>query len=142
MENTAGLVAPAAAAPAGLILEANAALAGAPVDQSAAPVETGPPPAAQMAEGYTVLCAAVVAAAANGLAPAWQVTPAETQSLAGAMAQALVLWFPDQVIPAKYMALLAVAGVSFEIISARRLPSGGLRPRFPEPETREQASAN
>jgi hypothetical protein len=59
-----------------------------------------------------------------------------------------VLWFPDQIIPPKYMALLVIAGVSMEIVQKRRDPATGeLRPRHhakPKPvaETPAPAAAN
>jgi hypothetical protein len=79
--------------------------------------------------GYVLVCDVVVGQGCDALVPAWNVTPAERGKLSGAIAKALLLWFPDQIIPPKYMALLAVAGVTFEIINARRDPqTGKLKP--------------
>lgn len=110
--------------------EANAAIANAPVEPVLTP-DGVPVQAASQGDvlaGYKLVCAAVVSAGASALVPAWEVTEPEVDRLAGAMGQALLLWFPDMIIPPKYMALLAVAGVSFEIISARRdEKTGGIR---------------
>ncbi len=92
-----------------------------------------PSPEQQLA-GYRTLSLAVIARGADALVPAWNVTDQEKTSLADACAQALLLWFPDQLIPPKYMALLVVAGVTLEIVDARRDPkTGALRPRVYEP---------
>jgi hypothetical protein len=124
--------------------EADAAIAGAPVDPVPVGPESAPKPTeADVLQGYTLICGSVVGAAAQGLAPAWNVTPEETGRVAGACAQALLLWFPDDIIPPKYMALVVIAGVSFEIIAKRRDETGRLRPRFPPPQatTPEQPAA-
>jgi hypothetical protein len=80
--------------------------------------------------GYVVVAEAVVAGAAQSFAPAWAVTPAETHKLADALARACVLWFPDGMIPPKYLALLVVANAGWEIVAAHRDPqTGKLQPR-------------
>lgn len=79
--------------------------------------------------GYVLVCDVVVGQGCDALVPNWNVTPAERGKLSGAIAKALLLWFPDQIIPPKYMALLAIAGVTFEIVNARRDPvTGKLKP--------------
>jgi len=122
--------------PASLEAEASAATAGAPVDLEApAPGAAGAlagPPAGptedQIRAGYKLLCGELVDLGAVSLVPAWRVTPAESGKLAGAMAEALLLWFPDNIIPPKYLALLTVAGVAFEIAQARRDSNGRYLP--------------
>jgi len=122
--------------PAALEAEAAAATAGAPLDleapapgaAGAAPgLPAGPagPSEEEVVAGYTLICSELVDLGAVSLVPAWKVTPAESGKLANAMARALVLWFPDMIIPPKYLALLTVAGVAFEIAQARRDPNSG-----------------
>jgi hypothetical protein len=121
-----------------------AALAGAPVEEALPPGEGEPAPAAQPTEaevlaGYVIVSTALIEAGAGAIAPAWAITPEETGKLALAMSQAALLWFPDHIIPPKYMALVVIAGVSFEIINARREPSGKFRPlRVAQPPAIEQ----
>lgn len=101
---------------------------GAPVDSQA--VDTGNTPE-QVLQGYQLVCTALVDRGADALAPAWDLTREEKGSFADACARALLLWFPDQIIPPKYMALLVVAGVGLEIVGKRRDPkTGALKPRF------------
>jgi hypothetical protein len=101
----------------------------------------GPTPE-QMREGYKTLSFAIVDRTAGVLCPAWNVTAEEKGSLAGAIADALLLWFPDQLIPPKYMALLVVAGVSLEIVDKRRDPiTGELKPRVHAPKKPTVAAA-
>jgi hypothetical protein len=117
---------------ASLEAEAIAATNAAPIDADVAP-GPGSPAAAVPAEaseeevvaGYTLICGELVDLGANAIVPAWKVNRIESGKLAGAMARALVLWFPDMIIPPKYLALLTVAGVCFEIAQARRDPSTG-----------------
>ncbi len=115
-----------------LAAEAAAAMATAPVMPEipgTAAVPATPDPAT-MEAGYAAIGEAVLGAACNAMCPAWDVTDAEKSKLAGALAHAMQLWFPGE-IPEKYVALIVVAGVGFEIVSARRDPAtGGLKPRF------------
>lgn len=140
--------------PAALEAEAAAATAGAPPDLDPVPVPgtegPGPfdrpiagPSDEEILAGYTLVCGEVVDLGAQSLVPAWRVTPAESGKLAGAMARALLLWFPDQIIPPKYLALLTVAGVAFEIAQARRDPASGryFPARLPEKPAGESAAA-
>jgi hypothetical protein len=117
--------------PAVLEAEAAAAIATAPVEPAAPgmPVETGPTPA-DIEAGYRLIGDAILGATFNTVCPAWQVTEQEKGKLAGALAHAAQLWFPEA-IPEKWVALIVVAGVGFEIIGARRDPNTGLlAPRF------------
>ena len=109
-----------------------AALAGAPPEPevpAAGEVAEAPgaarPSDDEILAGYTMICTEVVDLGAGALVPAWRVTPAESGKMAGALARALLLWFPDMIIPPKYLALLAVAGVAFEIAQARKDPATG-----------------
>lgn len=91
--------------------------------------QTGPSEADVLA-GYRMISFAIVDRGFEIGAPAWAVTNEEKTRLADAMAQALVLWFPDQPIPPKYLALLVLAGVGLEIVAARKDPlTGQLKPR-------------
>ena len=128
--------------PASLEAEARAAIAGAPLDLSGAEATgpTGPSPAPsqprpeEIEAGYTMICGEVIDLAAGALVPAWRITPAESGKLSGACARALMLWFPDMIIPPKYLALVVIAGVGFEIAQARKDPATGryLPARLPE----------
>jgi hypothetical protein len=97
-----------------------------------------PPSEADVLAGYRMISFAVADRGFEIIAPAWAVTTEEKTRLADAMAQALVLWFPDQPIPPKYLALLVLAGVGLEIVAARKDPvTGQLKPRThakPEPK--------
>ncbi len=87
------------------------------------------PDLAQQRAGYRMLAFALADRASSVLLPAWEIQPEENGTFADACAEALVLWFPDQLIPPKYMALLVLAGVSLEIVEKRRDPvTGKLRP--------------
>jgi hypothetical protein len=116
--------------PASLEAEAIAAMNGAPIDASLPsdpaqmPDPAGPSPEEVLA-GYVLVCDQLVDAGCNALVPAWKVSPREVSKLGTACAKALLLWFPDQIIPPKYMALLAIVGVGFEIAQARRDPRTG-----------------
>lgn len=113
--------------------ELAAAVAGAPPEPTIEPAGDGgesgrpvPGPSDdEILAGYTLVCGEVVDLGANALVPAWRVTPAESGKMAGALARAFVLWFPDLIVPPKYLALLAVAGVAFEIAQARKDPATG-----------------
>jgi hypothetical protein len=128
--------------------EALAAVASAPIAETivtdqvgnglAAPGVAGPTEAEVLA-GYEMVCTELIDQGCTAVVPAWQVTPHEVGRLSTACSKALLLWFPDMIIPPKYMALLVIAGVGFEIANARRDPNPGrLRPaRLPDraPET-------
>ena len=130
--------------------EVHVAVASAPIE-SADPLHSelpqtadpaGPSPE-EVLTGYTMICTELIDSGCNALIPAWQVTAPEVSKLSTACAKALMLWFPDMIIPPKYLALLTIAGVGFEIAQARKEPSGGYRPaRLPEraPQT-DQAGA-
>lgn len=140
--------------PSSLEAEARAAVAGAPVDPDLSgtapaglPVGPAQPSPEEVLAGYTLIAGELVDGAALAVFPNWQVTPAESGKFAGAMARAFLLWFPDQIIPPKYLALVTLAGVGFEIVQARRDPeTGKLRPaRLPKKDaggdTKPQAAA-
>jgi len=120
-----------------LIAEVNAAVASAPVDPAQvdtqtdgtqAPTEQQATPE-QIQQGYEVLFTGVVGWGSQTFAPNWAVTADETHKLSGALAQACMLWFPDQPIPPKYIAVLSVIAVGAEIVMSRRDPeTGQLKP--------------
>ena len=67
-------------------------------------------------------------------APNWAVQPEEASEFSDAMAEALLLWFPDQIIPPKYLAAFNVAWVGLKIIATRRDPeTGALKPLHAKP---------
>jgi len=112
-----------------------------PPGEELAPVDPNQPTPEQIREGYRVLSLAVIDRGSSVLCPAWNITADEKGSLSSACAEALALWFPDQVIPPKYMALLVVAGVTLEIIDKRRDPkTGELMPRVHEPKKPNSAA--
>ncbi len=79
--------------------------------------------------------------AATIVAPNWQVTRDEKRALAHSTAVALALWFPDQQLPPKYVALLTLAGTFYAITDARRDPATGqLRPLRAPPPARPSSS--
>jgi hypothetical protein len=132
--------------PTALEAEAIAAINGAPIDAELTAPATGAPGPTEdeILAGYQLVTTQLVEAGAASILPAWQVTSAESSKMGGAMARALLLWFPDQIIPPKYMALLAIAGVGFEIAQARRDPeTGRYRPaRLPPPPEKQPAAAH
>lgn len=113
--------------------------AAAPVDPGADPGAVLAPPVTGPSEeeilaGYQMVCGELIDSGCQALVPAWQVTPREVSKLSTACSKALMLWFPDMIIPPKYLALLTIAGVGFEIAQARKDPeTGRYRPaRVPE----------
>lgn len=131
--------------------EALAVAAAAPVDPAPAPgaVPVSAPIAGPTEEevfaGYDMICTELIDSGCTALLPAWQVSPPEVSKLSAVCAKALMLWFPDMIIPPKYLALLTIAGVGFEIAQARKDPATGrYRPgRLPEraPQTLDQPAA-
>ncbi len=100
------------------------------VAQEFAPPPSDAPPEMPAASpdteaGYEILAVTVVAQGAAVFVPAWELTQAEVRDLSDAIVRALVLWFPDGMIPAKYMAVLAILGVGLRIAEARRDPVTG-----------------
>lgn len=127
--------------PAALQLEADAAIAAAPVEVTgpagAAPVAAGPS-IDDMAAGYAELGSAALDMLTETACPAWEITTDEKDKFAGALGKACALWFPAD-IPEKWIALIVLAGVGGRIIGARRDPlTGGFKPRFRKPVTIEQ----
>lgn len=97
----------------------------------------------EVEQGYKLITYAVIERGAAVLAPAWNVTADENDRLSTSIARALVLWFPDQPIPPKYLALLVIAGTAAEIVNARKDPATGqLRPRFHEQRKTEARPAS
>lgn len=106
-----------------------AAIAQSAVDN--APVIDGAPPAGELVDGQTVeqrqptpeevlkgyvlIATPVVEGIARTAAPNWKLAPEKKTKLAEALAQAAVLWFPDQVLPPKWAVLLVVADAVMEI---------------------------
>jgi hypothetical protein len=85
--------------------------------------------AAAMAASYEAGAFILLRQASRIVAPNWNVTDAENRELAKATATALALWFPDQQLPPKYAALLALAGCVYGIAESRRDPqTGRIRP--------------
>ena len=133
--------------------EALAAVASAPIAETVtdqvgdgiAPPAAAGPSEAEVLAGYEMVCTELISSGADALLPAWRITPPEVSKLSTACSKALMLWFPDMIIPPKYMALLVVAGVGFEIAQARKDPSTGrYHPaRVPDraPETIDQTPA-
>lgn len=93
-------------------------------------------------QAYDILSAAVVSQSAAVFIPNWRITPAETKDMSDAIVQALLLWFPDGMIPPKYMAVLAIAGVAARIAAVRKDPdTGELPPRYAPPPKRPAPAA-
>lgn len=122
--------------------------AAAPADSSSSTVQVDSAGARaatpeEVEQGYKLISFAVIERGAAVLAPAWNITADENDRMSTALARALVLWFPDQPIPPKYLALLVIAGTAADIVSARKDPATGkLRPRFHEQRKSDsQASA-
>jgi hypothetical protein len=82
-----------------------------------------------LAASYEAAAVVLYGQAARIVAPNWNVTGGEVRELAHATAVALAHWFPDQQLPPKYAALLALAGTAYAIAEARRDPATGrIRP--------------
>jgi hypothetical protein len=93
------------------------------------------------AAGYEFGSFLIVSKAADVLVPAWGVTSDERKALSSSLSLALAAWFPDQQLPPKYMALLAVAGSMYAIVDARRDPdTGKLKPRRHAAETNNDSA--
>jgi hypothetical protein len=102
----------------------------------------GPSPA-EVEEGYKLISYAVVERGAEIFAPAWGITHDENSRVSTGIARALVLWFPDQPIPPKYLALLVIAGTVAEIVNARKDPTTGkLKPRFHAKQSKDSAAGS
>jgi hypothetical protein len=119
-----------------LVREALAAVASAPIAEpglgnpSLGPTDPDPagvagPSDAEVLAGYEMVCTQLIDSGCTAIIPAWRVTPLEVSKLSTACSKALMLWFPDMIIPPKYMALLVIVGVGFEIAQARKDPSTG-----------------
>jgi hypothetical protein len=81
-------------------------------------------------KGYRMIGLAVVGQSALIFAPAWHVTLEEQTTVSDAIVQALMIWFPGGLIPAKYLALLVLASAVGAIAIARIDPvTGELPPR-------------
>ncbi len=125
---------------AALQLEADAAIAAAPVDAGAPPAAAGPS-IDDMAAGYAQLAGAALGMLTDAACPAWEITKDEKTEFADALGKACALWFPGE-IPEKWVALIVVAGVGGRIVAGRRDPAtGGMLPRFRKPVTIEQPQA-
>lgn len=93
-------------------------------------------------QAYDILGNMVVSQGAAVFIPNWHITPGETKDMSDAIVQALMIWFPDGLIPPKYMAVLAIAGVGARIAMARRHPdTGELPPRYAPPPRKPQPAA-
>jgi hypothetical protein len=133
--------------PPALEAEALAALNGvtAPtVDGQQPEEELTPASPEEIRQGYEVLFTGLVGWSAQVFAPNWAITPDETTGMSKALTGACVLWFPDQPIPAKYLAILVVAASAAQIVQARQDPeTGTLKPlratQSEKPATNEAA---
>jgi hypothetical protein len=95
----------------------------------AAAAELAPPVDPNAQAGFEVLALGSVTTLAAVFVPAWEVTQEECRTLSDAIVRALMLWFPDGMLPPKYMAVLAVAGAGATIAFARMDPkTGALKP--------------
>lgn len=127
---------------AALQMEADAALASAPVEPVIDPVTGAPAPTGpsidDMAAGYSALAGAALGMLTDAACPAWEITKDEKTEFADALGKACALWFPGE-IPEKWVALIVVAGAGAQIVAKRRDPAtGGFKPRFRRPATIEQ----
>lgn len=130
---------------AALQLEADAAIAAAPVDLTGTAPAAAGPSSDDMAAGYALLAGAALGTACELTCPAWEITDDEKNDFSAALGKACALWFPGD-IPEKWVALIIVAGVGSKIVAARRDPAtGGLKPRFKQQRPRtvaEQPKSN
>lgn len=105
----------------------------APADAAAAAVDPNAPPVISTEDaekGYRMLALAVVGQSCLLFVPAWRVSIEEQTTVSDAMVQALLLWFPDGLIPAKYLALLVLASAVGTVALSRIDPkTGELPPR-------------
>jgi hypothetical protein len=113
---------------------------GLPIDPGAEVVQQATPE--EVRKGYEVLFTGVVGWSANAFAPNWGVQPEETAALSTALADACAIWFPDQVLPPKYMVLIPILGVTAQIVSARRDPETGALRALRSPPVKEKAASN
>lgn len=135
--------------PTGNLLEAElaAAAATAPADPTApgsSPAAPAQPSEQDVLAGYAMIGETIINSATGALLPAWSIAPDKKHRLAGALAQAALLWFPDGLIPPKYLALLTIAGITVEIINDNRDPkTGALRPaRYVNRDTNKDTNTN
>ena len=85
-------------------------------------------------QGYLILANMVVSQGAAIAIPNWHITGPETDDMSKALVECLMLWFPDGVLPPKYLSILAIAGVAARIAMVRRDPqTGALPPRHAPP---------
>lgn len=64
----------------------------------------------------------------DGLAPNWGVPQEQREEFAQSGSLALAAWFPDDVIPLKYLLLLNVGTAGWKIVTAQREKHGGKLP--------------
>lgn len=62
---------------------------------------------------------------ADLIAPNWRLTALERDQVSGSLALALSTWFPDDVIPVKYLVLLNVGASFWNLAASRRDPQTG-----------------
>lgn len=100
--------------------------------------------AEQIATSYMPGCVVAVNAVARIMLPNWDLTGNEKQQIAESCSMALALWFPNLHIPPRYMALMSVGGVIWQIAASRRDAAGNLRPmraQKVEPAASDEAQA-
>jgi len=109
---------------AALIAEAQNAVASAPVDATQLPPDQAAqvegerqPTQEEILKGYVIVAQTLVSGAQSALAPNWVLKPERKQKMSEALAQAAMLWFPDQVLPPKWAALLVIADAFSEIVA-------------------------
>jgi len=119
-----------AAEAAALELPADLGAAGAPGGAEDAAAPAAAPSVETIAAEFEPGVGMVIASVADGVLPNWRLTLDEKKQLAHAAALALAHWFPDATIPPKYLSLVVVAYVGYQIVEARRDPATGeLAPR-------------
>ena len=110
------------------------------------PEQAGAPPAPAAAPGESIATAAaeltmeqlqanvpawkpgtdlIANTLADVVAPNWRITREEREQVSGAFALALSAWFPDDVIPIKYLVLMNVGASLWNLAASRRDPNTG-----------------
>lgn len=99
-----------------LSLEARRVVDSAPADDLAPSADAPPSPAGEVVaspeeikKGYIAIADLLVERVHKSAAPNWAFKPEKRAALTDALATAAMLWFPDGIIPPKYLALLVLA---------------------------------
>lgn len=124
---------------------------GVPQDGTPIPAPEPTPAEAAAQELATVQAAAagwrpgaefMVNALSDAIAPNWGITAEERRDVVDGIAMGLAAWFPDEVIPLKFVVLLQGAGAVWKIITARRDANGGKLPPLRLAHSGEGAATN